>query len=133
MGFSTKLRHLFNHFSTISPSLVILTGPFLDASDPLVENGNLSVSFEEKFEEIMTLISDYSYKLPSSSKILIVPSLKDVTHDFVFPQCPFNLPSLSNDKILFVSNPCHVVVNGISISMSSTDILKHLAAEEISK
>lgn len=70
-------------------------------------------------------------KIPSFVKTIVIPSLRDVHHAFVFPQYPFS--SKSTESIRFLSNPCTLIINGISIGLTSVDILKHIGAEETSR
>ncbi len=70
-------------------------------------------------------------KIPSSTKTVIVPSVRDVQHAFVYPQYPF--ASKNTESLKFVSNPCTLIINGVSIGLTSVDILKHIGAEETSR
>lgn len=61
---------------------------------------------------------------------MFVPSHRDVHHDFVYPQPPFNIPEEFPERIHFVSDPCTLIVNDVAIGFSSIDVLLHLGSEE---
>jgi len=89
------------------------------------------------------------------TQIIIIPSLTDAHHDFVFPQPPFgnrdaietsffeeslgvyNIPHSSSQdpkkRIHLISNPCMFRVNEILFGICSSDILFGLSCDEISK
>uniref|UniRef100_A0A2K6UN47 DNA polymerase alpha subunit B n=1 Tax=Saimiri boliviensis boliviensis TaxID=39432 RepID=A0A2K6UN47_SAIBB len=90
------------------PDVCILFGPFLDAKHEQVESG---------------------------SHLVFVPSLRDVHHEPVYPQPPFSYSDLSREdkkQVHFVSEPCSLSINGVIFGLTSTDLLFHLGAEEIS-
>ena len=61
---------------------------------------------------------------------MFVPSYRDVHHDPIYPQPPYN--QKNDDRVHFVSDPCVLSVNGIVVGITSTDVLLHLGTEEIS-
>ena len=100
------LRDLLNQVLTTKPDVLILMGPFVDISQPLIESGDVilidtddkgkvtevAASYEMAFvKRIMTdslqLLFDTEKDLPTN--IILVPSLLDAHHEFVFPQPPF--------------------------------------------
>ncbi|MBN3314012.1 DPOA2 polymerase, partial [Atractosteus spatula] len=102
--------------------------------------------------ELTHCIGQVSYWLPSvheppcssnqvtcevdvNTHLVIVPSLRDVHHHFVYPQPPFSVPDLSKEdreRVTFVSDPCTLLIDGVTFGLTSTDILFHMGAEEIS-
>uniref|UniRef100_A0A1D5QNG5 DNA polymerase alpha subunit B n=1 Tax=Macaca mulatta TaxID=9544 RepID=A0A1D5QNG5_MACMU len=71
----------------------------------------------------------------SGSHLVFVPSLRDVHHEPVYPQPPFSYSDLSREdkkQVQFVSEPCSLSINGVIFGLTSTDLLFHLGAEEIS-
>ncbi|XP_069501075.1 DNA polymerase alpha subunit B isoform X2 [Ambystoma mexicanum] len=115
------------------PDVCILLGPFLDARHEQVENCQLTVSFEDVFNRCLKLIIEMTRS--SGSQLVFVPSLRDVHHEFVYPQPPFSSYDLAKDdklRVHFVSDPCTLEINGVVFGITSTDLLFHMGAEEIS-
>ena len=68
----------------------------------------------------------------SETTVLVLPSAgRDVHHSFIYPAPPFD-ESKTTNKIKMVSDPCVVDVEGLTLGITSTDILFHLGKEEIS-
>ena len=61
---------------------------------------------------------------------MFVPSNRDVHHDPIYPQPPYNLQK--DDRVYFVSDPCVLSLGGVIVGLTSTDVLLHLGTEEIS-
>ncbi|XP_043931676.1 DNA polymerase alpha subunit B [Protopterus annectens] len=115
------------------PDVCILLGPFLDAKHEQVENCQLTEPFEVIFNRCLKGIIEGTQS--SGSHLIFVPSLRDVHHEFVYPQPPFSCYSLSKEekqRVHFVSEPCMLNINGVTFGLTSTDILFHMGAEEIS-
>ena len=91
------------------PDVLILLGPFVDISQPIISSGDVvlvdtnddnvevarhAASYEMVFiERIITgglqLLFDSEDHGNLPTKIILVPSLLDAHHEFVFPQPPF--------------------------------------------
>ncbi|XP_058294903.1 DNA polymerase alpha subunit B isoform X2 [Hylobates moloch] len=115
------------------PDVCILFGPFLDAKHEQVENGLLTSPFEDIFKQCLRTIIEGTRS--SGSHLVFVPSLRDVHHEPVYPQPPFSYSDLSREdkkQVQFVSEPCSLSINGVIFGLTSTDLLFHLGAEEIS-
>jgi DNA polymerase alpha subunit B len=83
------------------PDVIILIGPFVDIShekctegEVFIEtenDGDVSVSFEQLFKnkiiDLLKLFFETEEKIPTN--FILVPSLLDAHHEFVFPQPPF--------------------------------------------
>lgn len=69
--------------------------------------------------------------------VVVVPSLRDVHHDCVFPQPPYRMEFEDKKKnttpFSFFPNPSIMKVNGITIGVSTNDIIKHLSGELVFK
>uniref|UniRef100_K7FUT6 DNA polymerase alpha subunit B n=1 Tax=Pelodiscus sinensis TaxID=13735 RepID=K7FUT6_PELSI len=115
------------------PDVCILLGPFLDAKHEQVENCQLTGSFEDIFKHCLKMIIEGTRS--AGSQLVFVPSLRDVHHDYIYPQPPFTCYDLSKDdkqRVYFVSDPCTLAINGVIFGLTSTDLLFHMGAEEIS-
>lgn len=113
--------------------LRVQIGPFIDGDHPDVAGCTIDRTFEEAFEEIIEKIGSHLENL--STRVIVVPSLRDVTHDYVFPQPPFELsPKLRQfTNVECVPNPCMIRINGVSFGIVANDILKHLASQVVYK
>ncbi len=148
------------------PDVAILCGPFVDVKHPSVAAGLAGASTEDGQMELL----DYEslFKLRISAKLdwllanddslptqfVLVPSLRDAFHDFVYPQpplrnrvpdgVPLGVGEFADDKLFTldlpsppavhcVGNPAMVTVNEISIGITSSDILFDMSCEEVSK
>ncbi|EDV23732.1 uncharacterized protein TRIADDRAFT_57222 [Trichoplax adhaerens] len=112
------------------PDIAILCGPFVDAKQELIKQGEINISYEDLFIKRLSEIIENVGRI--STSVVFVPSTRDVHHDFIYPQPPFTLPSSlkTAPEIHFVSDPCTLIVNDVTIGLTSTDILFHMGAEE---
>ncbi|XP_031799189.1 DNA polymerase alpha subunit B isoform X1 [Sarcophilus harrisii] len=126
------MMDLISVISRDQPDVCILLGPFLDAKHEQVENCQLTPSFEDVFKHCLRTIIEGTRS--SGTHLVFVPSLRDVNHRPVYPQPPFSCLELKEDKerVHFVSDPCILSINGVILGLTSTDLLFHMGAEEIS-
>jgi DNA polymerase alpha subunit B len=152
------------------PDVIVLMGPFVDISQPLLANGDVYVddeetntkhqaSYEMVFVEkiIRDCIKPFYNSLENSqyqAQIILIPSLLDAHHEFVFPQPPFgdrdeisttffeeNIGSLElseftqgkDKRIHLLSNPCMFRINDVLFGACTNDILFSLSCEEINQ
>ncbi|XP_040437251.1 DNA polymerase alpha subunit B isoform X1 [Falco naumanni] len=115
------------------PDVCVLFGPFLDAKHEQVETCQLLASFGEVFKLCLKMIIEGTRS--AGSQLVFVPSLRDAHHDFIYPQPPFLYPDLPKDdkpRVHFVPEPCTLDIDGVVFGLTSTDLLFHMGAEEIS-
>ncbi|XP_032735334.1 DNA polymerase alpha subunit B isoform X2 [Lontra canadensis] len=115
------------------PDVCILLGPFLDTKHEQVESCLLTSPFEDIFKQCLRTIIEGTRS--SGSRLVFVPSVRDVHREPVYPQPPFSYPDLLRDdrkRVQLVSEPCSLAVNGVILGLTSTDLLFHMGAEEIS-
>eukprot|EP01038_Epipyxis_sp_PR26KG_P005777 gene5777-7975_t len=158
------------------PDVLILTGPFVDITQPLLSTGEVKLingdndgedtpeehmaSYEMVFVE--RVIRDCLQSMFSSevdlgklpTQIILVPSLLDAHHEFVFPQPPFgdrdrintnffeedlgilSIPYTNPEdkmrRIHLMPNPCMFRVNEVLFSVCSNDILFSISSDEVS-
>ncbi|NXC31993.1 DPOA2 polymerase, partial [Campylorhamphus procurvoides] len=68
------------------PDVCVLFGPFLDAKNEQVESCQLLGSFSDVFQLCLRTIIEGTRS--SGCHLVLVPSLRDVALDFVYPQPP---------------------------------------------
>ncbi len=69
------------------------------------------------------------------TKVVLVPSLEDLSHDYSFPQCAYQPPLVGDlAKIsTLLPNPGVFFVNEFSLAVSSPDALLRLGLTEVSR
>ncbi|XP_029962856.1 DNA polymerase alpha subunit B [Salarias fasciatus] len=115
------------------PDVCLLLGPFVDSKHEQVEKAQLTETFEAIFSRCIESIVDGTRSV--GCHLVFVPSQRDVHHHFIYPQPPFTLPNLSKDqaqRVTLVPDPCTLLIDGVTFGLTSTDILFHMGAEEIS-
>uniref|UniRef100_A0A452HUX8 DNA polymerase alpha subunit B n=1 Tax=Gopherus agassizii TaxID=38772 RepID=A0A452HUX8_9SAUR len=117
---------------TYDPMLDLIDIINKDKPDVCILNGQLIGSFEDIFKHCLKMIIEGTRS--AGSQLVFVPSLRDVHHDFIYPQPPFSYELSKDDKqrVHFVSDPCTLAINGIIFGLTSTDLLFHMGTEEIS-
>ncbi|KAJ8246931.1 hypothetical protein GJAV_G00256910 [Gymnothorax javanicus] len=115
------------------PDVCILLGPFVDSKHQQIEKCQLTETFEAVFSRCVDSIVEGTKGV--GCRLVFVPSLRDIHHHFIYPQPPFTLPNLSredSERVSLVSDPCTLLIGGVTFGLTSTDILFHMGAEEIS-
>lgn len=115
------------------PDVCLLLGPFVDSRHEQIEKGQVTETFETIFSRCIESIVDGTRSV--GCQLVFVPSQRDINHHFIYPQPPFTLPQLSKDqaqRVTLVPDPCTLLINGVTFGLTSTDILFHMGAEEIS-
>ncbi|KAL0580868.1 DNA-directed DNA polymerase alpha subunit pol12 [Marasmius crinis-equi] len=128
-------RSLLNTMKQTKPPVILLTGPFVDYTHPLVEKGDIDETplalFHRIFLDPLRQLLDSS---PGSIAILI-PSVKDlISSHAVYPQREFGLEVTKGDpRIHLLPNPTRFSINGVAFAATSVDVLAHLRKEEVTK
>ncbi|MEQ2262798.1 DNA polymerase alpha subunit B [Xenotaenia resolanae] len=115
------------------PDVCLLLGPFVDSKHQQIEKAQVTETFETIFSRCIESIVDGTRSV--GCHLVFVPSQRDIHHDFIYPQPPFILPNLSKDqaqRVTLVPDPCTLLIDGVTFGLTSTDILFHMGAEEIS-
>ncbi|KAH8495457.1 hypothetical protein H0E87_018581 [Populus deltoides] len=97
--FFEPLAELLAYAGRKLPQLLVLMGPFVDSEHPEVKKGAVDRSFDELFcQEILRRLQDHVEYAGSNVRVILVPSIRDAQHDFVFPQPAFDihLPNLEH-------------------------------------
>jgi len=179
------LADLLDIVSAERPEVVILTGPFVDMTHPLLLEGEdvvleymeedgvtaiqRHVTYETLFAAKVAADLDELYEVTPDlrTQFVLVPSMEDAIAEHIYPQPPLEdtipggkqishfpeteaIPygSLCLDtietaggktlsaaqkhpRIHLVSNPSTILINDVTIGVTSTDALLHLSTEEI--
>ncbi|KAM5535085.1 hypothetical protein V8D89_011313 [Ganoderma adspersum] len=134
-----QFRHfqsLMTKFKTAKPDVVLLIGPFIDASHPLIKIGDVDSTPEEMFRAVFWSRLREFVDFSPSSRVLLVPSTRDIlSNHAVFPQPDFDhkLPKYDHKRIDVLPNPARFTLNGLHFAVSSVDVLFHLRKEEFFK
>uniref|UniRef100_A0A3Q3GQS0 DNA polymerase alpha subunit B n=1 Tax=Labrus bergylta TaxID=56723 RepID=A0A3Q3GQS0_9LABR len=127
------LLDLINVIVRDRPDVCLLLGPFVDSKHEQIEKAQVTETFEAIFSRCIESIVDGTKSV--GSRLVLVPSQRDIHHHFIYPQPPFTLPNLSKDqaqRVTLVPDPCTLLIDGVTFGLTSTDILFHMGAEEIS-
>ncbi|KAL2903578.1 DNA polymerase alpha subunit B [Bienertia sinuspersici] len=126
------LTELLAYATRKQPQLLILLGPFVDSEHPEIKKATIDRSFDDVFyEEIIRRLRDHVEYMGSSTRVLLVPSVRDANHDHVFPQPPFELNPETKDQITSLTNPGTFDANEVKVGCCTVDVIKHLSVEEI--
>lgn len=169
------LTALLEHMLKTKPDVVILIGPFVDISQPLLQSGQMTLSQLDDQNQLES--HDASYEMVFvervirdglkaafdaeadfgvlPTRIVLVPSLQDGHHEFVYPQPPFGdrdridsdffveplgvleVPySADSDprrRVHLMPNPCMFRINEVLVGVGSNDTVFALAQEEAEK
>ncbi|KAF8073613.1 DNA polymerase alpha/epsilon subunit B-domain-containing protein [Lyophyllum atratum] len=128
-------RALIKALKADKPTVVLLTGPFIDVQHPKIKNGETDMVpaglFRSLFIEPLRAFLD---SCPGSIAIL-VPSVRDiVSQQAVFPQGELGSELTGSDpRIHLLPNPCRFSLNDITFAVTSVDVVYHLRKEELLK
>ncbi|KAL3649861.1 hypothetical protein CASFOL_006264 [Castilleja foliolosa] len=127
------LTELLAYARRKQPQLLVLLGPFVDSDHPELRKGIIDQTFDEIFRlGIIAKLQDYVEYMGSTANVILMPSIRDANHDFVFPQPAFEIrPTDFSNQIHSISNPGMFCANQVNVACCTVDILKHLSAEEI--
>ncbi|CAL5338656.1 unnamed protein product [Camellia sinensis] len=119
--FFEPLTELLAYAQRKQPQLLLLLGPFIDSAHPDIKKGAVNRTFDEMFRlEILGRLQDYVEYMGSAARVILVPSIRDANHDFVFPQPAFDIQQAD-------------LKHQIKVGCCTVDILKQLSGEEISR
>ncbi|CAL5433557.1 unnamed protein product [Camellia sinensis] len=119
--FFEPLTELLAYAQRKQPQLLLLLGPFIDYEHPEIKKGAVNRTFDEIFRlEILGRLQDYVEYMGSAARVILVPSIRDANHDFVFPQPAFDIQQAD-------------LKHQIKVGCCTVDILKQLRGEEISR
>ncbi|GJT18985.1 DNA polymerase alpha subunit B [Tanacetum coccineum] len=107
-------------------SLIIASGPYTTADN---------MTYDELFRlEILRRLQDYVEYMGSAARVVLVPSIRDAHHDFVFPQPPFDINVTDpHQQITCITNPGIISANKVKIGYCSVDVLKQLSTDLVTR
>ncbi|KAI0766425.1 DNA polymerase alpha, subunit B [Trametes elegans] len=125
------LQSLFTKLASTKPAVLLLVGPFIDATHPAIKAGDVEVPPREMFAtHFADRLGEFLDASPGSIALL-VPSPRDILSDHaVFPQNELPRALSSDPRIRLLPNPARFTVNGVHVAVSSVDVLFHLRKEE---
>lgn len=127
------LLDLINVIVRDRPDVCLLLGPFVDSKHEQIEKAQVTETFENIFNRCIESIVDGTRSV--GCQLVFVPSQRDIHHHFIYPQPPFSLPHINKEqaqRVTLVPDPCTLLIDGVTIGLTSTDILIHMGPEEIS-
>lgn len=127
------LLDLINIIVRDRPDVCLLLGPFVDGKHDQIEKAQVTETFDAIFTRCIESIVDGTKSV--GCRLVFVPSQRDIHQHFIYPQPPFTLPNLSKEqaqRVTLVPDPCTLLIDGVTFGLTSTDILFHMGAEEIS-
>nr|XP_043607408.1 DNA polymerase alpha subunit B [Erigeron canadensis] len=129
------LSDLLAYAQRKQPQLLVLLGPFIDSEHPEIKKGALNRTYDELFRvEVLRRLQDYVEYMGSASRVLLVPSVRDAHHDYVFPQPAFDIKQADlNHQITCITNPGIISANKVKVGCCSVDVLKHLSTDVVSR
>ncbi|KAA0191632.1 DNA polymerase alpha subunit B [Fasciolopsis buskii] len=119
------------------PHVLIMLGPFVDATHPVVQSYAES-TYEELFQSRLNSVAEFCGHL--DVQLVVVPSWRDAHHDPVYPTPPFD-PEWTGQtveltehyqNVHFVWDPSVISIGGYVFALTSVDVLFHLSSEELS-
>jgi len=143
----SALEQVLEHALSVQPRVLVLCGPFIDANNVKVSSGDTVLPGESQprpFEEIYTeyllpLLNRYIQPLRKrcGTEVLMVPSLDEALCFHPLPQPPLDISlplearafAQLKPLVTFLPNPAHFEINGLKVSVSSTDALSPVLRE----
>eukprot|EP00755_Sulcionema_specki_P014063 Sspe_Gene.55683::Locus_30624_Transcript_1_1_Confidence_1.000_Length_1661::g.55683::m.55683/K02321/POLA2; DNA polymerase alpha subunit B len=133
------LHHIAKAAEQRNVALAIIIGPLVEEQTEFKgtsyaeDADNILVSFGDWVEDHASRRDPRTYP-----KFAFVPSVKDVFHDYVFPQPSYNfaLGGETCEKggiFHMLSNPGTITVNGVSLGVTSMDVLRHTKLAMLTK
>eukprot|EP00606_Chrysophyceae_sp_TOSAG23-5_P000268 GSChrysophyteH2.ASY1.ANO1.1373.1 assembled CDS len=117
---------------TQKPDVLLLVGPFVDVTQPLLAGGDVMIKIRGALEALFNSEADYG---TIATNIILVPSLNDAHHECVFPQPPFGDRDRNDirKRVHLMPNPCMFRVNEVLFGVTSCDALFSLSSDEVSQ
>ena len=116
------------------PDVLILMGPFVDHNQEIIRNNKIEEEFAEIFDSrILSKLVSFSEQMDHKVRIVLMPSCRDVHHDFVFPQGPFPKIEGLPMSVTTIGNPSTFSYDDVVFGCCAEDWLISATKEETSK
>ncbi|GAA5908020.1 hypothetical protein JCM6882_000201 [Rhodosporidiobolus microsporus] len=115
------------------PDVVILTGPFLDSSHPLIVRGEIDDLPSSLFRRQVSAKLASLVSVSPRTAVILIPNGRDlVSNHSAFPQAPLvKEPELGLPKgVRLLPNPCQFSINEVVFGVASVDVLWALKSQE---
>lgn len=134
------LDDLVTEINQSLPDVVILVGPLLDISHPMIQSGDFEIPSEDGISDsntngtlddfFRTVITPKLNSINSETTVIIIPSVRDAcTNHAAFPQPPLDRKQLGlNKNLKCLSNPATFSLNEVVFSVNSIDSIRDLVA-----
>ena len=133
------LQELMSRVRTEMPHVLILMGPFVDGMNEDVMSGNISfrqssgqiefLDFEDVFTKVMEYIKGELAQLKVQTKLVIVPSAREIHHINPLPQPAYSQSQFPQGfEPILLGNPQMFRINDINIGVLNADVIKDLCA-----
>ena len=127
------LQELLRQLRAEPPDVLVLAGPFVDREHPQVRNGLIDATFAELFEgKPKALVEEYCAAAGPHARVVLLPAVRDVHHDPVFPQPRFR-DGAFGPQVTCVGNPGVFRCNELVVGAMAHDVVKHLAGAGLSR
>ncbi|KAK5648246.1 hypothetical protein RI129_003138 [Pyrocoelia pectoralis] len=125
----TPLQELIKYVTNNIPHVLILIGPFVDASQENISDITMMDIYDAFFETLIDCVMSPLEGL--NIKVVLVPSAKDAHHHIVFPTPPYKVRK-TYSNLQCIGDPSILNIEGITLGLTSTDVLLHLSKQESS-
>ncbi|XP_049529438.1 DNA polymerase alpha subunit B [Anopheles darlingi] len=116
-----RLTGLLQYCATDPPDVLLLCGPFADASCSLYSE--VAETFQEYFEKIVGTIMGAVGS--TRTEVFIVANHDEVTGSFVYPTPPYRVANFYKN-LHFLPDPCLFSIEGLEIGVTTVDTVRHL-------
>lgn len=114
------------------PDVLIMIGPFVDEDHPMIKAADCDVTYEELFQQVLSQAQEAITESKATAELIVIPSLRDVHHDRVYPQPPLQAAS-EHDRVHMFANPATIKIKEMTIGINAEDILFDLTSQETSR
>ncbi|KAL5108518.1 DNA polymerase alpha subunit B [Taenia crassiceps] len=137
----SPLLDLLKSIKEQQPHVLILLGPFVDSSHPLIGQ-YCDSTFEELYQSRLNTVAEWCFLL--KTKVVVVSSWREVCGSPVYPTPPpfnsakppwaYKNPEVASwyENVTFVWDPSTIKIGPYYVGLSSPDVLFHMSSEEIS-
>ncbi|VDM35375.1 unnamed protein product [Hydatigera taeniaeformis] len=137
----TPLLALLKSIKEQQPHVLILLGPFVDSSHPLIGQ-YCDSTFDELYQSRLNAVAEWCFLL--KTRVVIVSSWREVCGSPVYPTPPSfdsakppwtnTNPEMASwyENVTFVWDPSTIKIGPYYVGLSSPDVLFQMSSEEIS-